>query len=246
MENKKYWFVIPIFSALVLAVAIGVVAFSSSRAADGARAILQVEEATEEPLQEPLPWKFEFGGRGEFGFGGRGDLDHGGRFRLGTSFDYDAYLANELGVSVDELNEARQATEKAALGQAVDEGVLTEEQADLMLAERALKQYIDPQELLADAFGIDPADLKAARESGHTLHDLLGDLEPEEIQDAIQSAYQDAVQQAIDDGVITLSQADLLQERGFSFRGIGRPGGDSHRHGGFEMQPSAADSDTDL
>jgi len=75
---------------------------------------------------------------------------------------------------------------------------------------------------------------------------LLGDLEPEEIQDAIQSAYQDAVQQAIDDGVITLSQADLLQERGFSFRGIGRPGGDSHRHGGFEMQPSAADSDTDL
>jgi hypothetical protein len=235
MESKKHWFVIPIVSALVLAVAIGVVAFSSSRAASGARGVLQVEDATE----EPLPWKFEFGGRGSIG--------HGGRFGLGTSFDYDAYLANELGVTVDELNEARQATEKAALDQAVTEGVITGEQADLMLAERALKQYIDPGKLLSEAFGIGAAELEAARESGQTLNDLLGDLEPEEIQDAMQSAYQDAVQQAIDDGVITQSQADQLQERGFSGRAIGRPGGDFHRHGGgFPMQPPAADSDSGL
>lgn len=234
MESKKYWFVIPIVSALVLAVAIGVVAFSSSRAASGARAVFQVEDTTE----EPLPWKPEFGGRGSFG--------HGGRFGFGTSFDYDAYLANELGVTVDELKEARQATEKAALDQAVAEGVITEEQADLMLAEQALKQYIDPQELISKAFGIDAADLEAARESGQTLNDLLGDLEPDEIQAAIQSAYQNVVQQAIDDGVITQSQADQLQERGFSGRGIGRPGGDFHRHGGFPMQPPDTDSDSGL
>ena len=227
MESKKIWFVIPAVSALVLALAIGVMAFSSSSAASSHQAVLLQEDDTE----EPLPWKHGFGGMRGFG--------RGGMFGFGTSFDYDAYMADALGVTVTELKDARQAAQQAALDQAVAEGVLTGEQAELMIARQALMQYIEYQELLSQALGIDLSDLEAARESGESLKYLFGDLEPAEVKDALQSAYEDAVDQAVADGVITGTQADQLQENGFRGRGFEMPGGGFHRHGGFPFQKPA-------
>jgi hypothetical protein len=233
MDSKKLLFVIPVVSALVLAVAVGVVAFSSSRAAIGGAAVyFQKDEQT-----EALPLRH--------GFGGSRGKGHGGKFGFGSSFDYDAFLAEELGVTEEQLQDARQAAHEAALDQAVVEGVITEEQADLILAGQALRQYIDHQELLSQALGIDITELEAAREAGEPLRDLFGDLDPVDVKEALQSAYEDAVQQAIDDGVITESQAEQLQEKGFPGRGFGKQGG-FHGHGEFPFQKPAPNSDSDL
>ena len=228
MDSKKLLFVIPVVSALVLALAVGVVAFSSSSAANSDPAVFLQEDETD----KPLPLKHGIGGRG------RGD-----RFGFGSSFDYDDFIAEELGVTVTELQEARQAAHEAALDQAVTEGKITEEQADLILAGQALRQYIDPQELLSEALGIDIADIEAARESGEPLHELFGDLGPAEIREAMHAAYEEALQQAIDDGVITESQAEQLQERGFPGRDFGKRGSGFH---GFPFQRPAPETDSDL
>ena len=226
MDSKKILFVIPVVSALVLAVAVGMVAFSSSRAANASPAVLFQEDGQAEPL--PMM----------HGFGGKRDGGHGGRFGYRTDFDYDAYLAEELGVTVEDLQNARQAAHEAALEQAVAKGVISEEQADLILAGKVLRQYIDPQEILSEALGIDVADIEAAREAGEPLRDLFGEMEPAEIKEALQSAYEDAVQQAIDDGVITESQAEQLQEKGFAGRLLGKRGGGFHGRSGFPFQKS--------
>lgn len=230
MNSKKFLLVIPVVSALVLAAAVGVMAFSSSRAATGEFAVLNQEEDND----QPGPWMGGFGGMRAFG--------HGGRFGLGTGFDYDAYIADELGVTVAELQAARQAAHEAALEQAVEEGLLTEEQAALILAGQALKQYIDPLEILSEALGIDAAEIEAAREAGEPLHELFGDMEAEEIREAMQAAYQTTVEQAIADGVITASQAAQLQEKGFPGRLPGKHRGSFHGQGGFTIPEGAPDS----
>ena len=229
MDSKKLLFAIPVVSALILALAVGVMAFSSSNAANGDTAFLGQEGEQFDP--PPLMHGFD-GMRGrEFGF------------RNGIG--YDTYLAEELGVTVEELQAARQAAHEAALEQAVTEGVITEEQADLILAGQALRQYIDPQEILSAALGMDAAEIEAAREAGEPLHELFGELEPGEIKEALRAAYEDAVQQAIDDGVITESQADLLQEKGFPGRLPGKRGGGMPGKGGFPFAKPAPESGGD-
>ena len=68
-------------------------------------------------------------------------------------------------------------------------------------------------------------------------------MEPAEIKEAMQAAYEDAVQQAIDDGVITDSQAEQLQEKGSTGRLFGKRGGGFHGRGGFSFQKPAPDPD---
>lgn len=229
MDSKRLILVIPVVSALVLAAAVGVMAFSSSSAANVDLAVFAHggEQAESPPLMH--------------GFSGKRGFGHGGKFDFRTGFDYDAYLAEELGVTVEDLQNARQAAHEAALEQAVAEGVISEEQADLILAGKALRQYIDPQEILSEALGIDVADIEAAREAGEPLRDLFGEMEPAEIKEALQSAFEDAVQQAIDDGVITADQAEQLQEKGFAGRSFGNRRG-FHRQGGFPFQKSAPET----
>ena len=233
MDSKKLLYVIPVVSALVLAVAVGVVAFSSSSAASSNLGILTEGD----DLDELPPWRADFSkfGRGE-------------RPGLADKFDYDSHLAEALGVTITELEDARQAAKEAALEQAVAEGAITQEQADLIAAHQALMQYIDHQEIFAEALGIDLSDLEAARQEGKPLLYLFGELglEPAEIKEALQSTYEDAVQQAIDDGVITESQAEQLQEKGFPGRGIGKRGGGFHGQGGFPFQRPAPEADGDL
>jgi hypothetical protein len=233
MENKKIWFTIPLISALVLAVAVGVMAFSSSSAANNRQTILAQETGPE----EMQPWKA--------GFDGKRGMGHGGRPGFGISFDYDAFIAEALGVSVEELLAARQAAHDAALEQAVTEGVITAEQAELIKAGQALRQYIDHQEILSQALGIDVADLEAAREEGKSLPYLFGELglDPADVRDALQSAYEDAIQQAVDDGVISSSQAEQLQEKSYGSRGFGKRGFGSHGRGGFQSPAPTTDND---
>ena len=233
MENRKIWFAIPLISALVLAVAVGVMAFSSSSAANNGQTILTQAGDTEniQPMKGVM--------------GAKSGLGHGGGPGFGTSFDYDAYIAEALGVSVEELQAARQGAHEAALEQAVTEGVITAEQAELIKASQALRQYIDHQEILSQVLGIDAADLEAAREEGKSLPYLFGELglEPADVQAALQSAYEDAVQQAVDDGVITSSQVEQLQDRGFGGRGFGKRGFGSPGGGGFQRPALSTDND---
>jgi len=231
MDSKKLLLAIPVVSALVLAAAIGVMAFSSSSAASEVPAFLAHEG---ESAEAPPPWH---------GFDGRG---RSGRFGFRTGFDYDAFIAEELGVTVDELQDARQAAHEAALEQAVAEGVISEEQADLMLAGQALRQYIDPQEILSKVFGIEAEDIEAAREAGEPLHELFGEMEPEEIRDALQAAFEDAIDEAVADGVITDSQAELLQEKDLGMRGLFGKWDGFRGRGGFPFPKPAPEAGGDL
>lgn len=234
MEKRSKWIVVPLIGVMALVVALGLMAFSTGRAADTVFSI----QAQDDDGQDQIPWEGGFGGkRGMRGFG------RGGKLGFGTFFDYDAFIAEELGVTAAELQAARQAAHEAALDQAVAEGVITSEQAELIKAGQALKEYVDHQEILSQALGIDTDDLEAAREGGKSIQYLLGELglEPEELKTALQSAYEDAVQQAVDDGVITQSQAEQLQAKDFGRRGFGRQEMGIHRPGGFHF-PSPAPS----
>ncbi|MFC1922779.1 hypothetical protein ACFLY4_05765 [Chloroflexota bacterium] len=239
MNKRSTLLIVPLFSALVLAIAIGVMAFSPGSASN---TVLDIQ-AQEDETEEPIPWKGGFGD-----FRGMKNFGCGGRLGFGTSFDFDAYIAEQLGVSVAELQAARQAAQEAALDQAVAEGVITAEQAELIKAGQALRQYIDHQELLSKALGIDAAELEASHQEGKSLPYLFGELglEPEDIRAAMQSALEDAIQNAVDDGVITDSQAEQLQENGFGGRGFGKQDGGFHKRGGFPFHKPAPSTDNDL
>lgn len=223
MEYRSKLIFIPLIGALVLALVISVMAFSPGSAASN---LLTIQTQEDEPDQ-PIPWKGGFGGMHGFG--------RHGMFGFRTSFDYDTFIADALGVSVTELQAARQAAADAALEQAVTEGFITEEEADLMKARQALVRYIDQHELLAAALGIDVAALEAARQDSKSMAELLDELglEAADVRDAMQAAYEDVVQQAADDGVISDAQAEEILENGFAGRMFGKRRGGFGWHGGF-------------
>jgi len=142
--------------------------------------------------------------------------------------DMQALLAEELGISVEELAAAQQAAREAAIQQLVDAGVLTAEQAELANAAADLRNYLDRHDLKAEALGMTPEALTEARLDGKTLAEILDDqsLSLSEYQDNLTSARQDALAQAVEDGVITQDQLDQLQDRmQGSFGRGGRPFG---------------------
>lgn len=74
-------------------------------------------------------------GRGFHGFFGVGD----------SAIDMNALLAEALGVTIDELAAARVEAQKLALAAAVESGRITQEQADQVRAQQALKTYMQEQ-----------------------------------------------------------------------------------------------------
>jgi hypothetical protein len=76
-------------------------------------------------------------------------LNNAGRFhgKFGLSFaggtDHNTFLADALGISVDELQAARLEAYQARLQAMVDAGYLSQEQADLMAAQKAVQAYVD-------------------------------------------------------------------------------------------------------
>ena len=144
--------------------------------------------------------------------------------------DMQALLAEALGIEVEELEAAQQAANESAIQQLLDQGQLTEEQAELARAANRLKSYLDREAFVAEALGISAADLKAAIAEGQTLSDLLDEqgLDSATYRENLAGAEQAAIAQAVEDGVITQEQADQLQERGPGRFGFGPGRGGFH------------------
>lgn len=165
------------------------------------------------------------------------DCFHGrgrGGFPDGDRGDRDAELAEALGITVEELQAAQQEVREARIAQMVEDGVLTLDQANLMLAMDALKGYMDRDAVMAEVLGLSIEEFEAAREDG-SLRDLLANITPAELQEKMQAAMENALQQAVDDNVITSEQADLVREHMADGVGMGFHhgfGGHGH-HGGF-------------
>jgi hypothetical protein len=184
--------------------------------AAGGVAVLAQDDAPDNPA---LP-----SGRGSFhGHGGYHGRDQGAN---------DEDLAEALGITAEELQAARQKVYADRLRQAVEDGTLTQDQANTLLAMQALKGYLDHGAIMAQALGLSLEEFDAANEDGTALRDLLADITPADLQERMQSAVEDAVQQAVEDNVITAEQAALVLERlqdGLDMRGAY---GDHHGFGG--------------
>ena len=146
--------------------------------------------------------------------------------------DKEALLADALGITTDELQAAREEAHEAAIAQAVDEGIITQEQADEMARHRTLREdYLNHEALLAEALGMSVEELEAARAEGQTLSELLEaqGLDATTVRDRLLEAHEAALEQAVADGVLTQEEADEMQ---FGFgRGGMMPGGPEMRRG---------------
>jgi hypothetical protein len=208
MEKRKKWTQIILIGGLVLALALGAMAFIP-------QAVLAQDENPETP-NTPL-----FGKRGmPGGFGKPGMPGSGG------DIDYDAYLAEALGISVEDLQAAREIAKAKALDEAIDKGYITEEQVAMMEARQAVMGYIDPEALKEelDAFKQDGADLRS------------------DLKAVFEEAMQAAVDQALENGDIDQDQADQFLEGGFGGKFGGRgglPGRGGFPHPQFEIQPDS-------
>lgn len=172
------------------------------------------------------------------------------------------YLAEALGISVEELEAAHEQAAEAAIAEAVDADLITQAQADAMLSGRGgalrgrmggwLNQGgIDFNAHLADALGISVDELDAAREEAGELQlaaaiesgritqeqaDLMQARkalsESEDFRSSMQAAFESAIDQAVASGLITQAQADLILEKMSESGGFGGFGG-HHAPGGF-------------
>jgi hypothetical protein len=273
--KKKNWlyFLMGGFLALVVAIGIGSVLAQTGE-----------EQATPEAQETPAPTAPDATAPDttapdatvpDFGRHGRGGF-------LGDMGADDEALANALGITVDELDAAKQEAREAAIAQAVADGLLTQEQADQLLANgvggRGWHFGGDQDTYLADALGISVEELQAARDEvfAAQLADMVtagtitqeqadlvlarravqSRLDTDAIQAAVQSAYEDAVAQALADGAITQEQADQFFSdlsagsfglgHGFGFDGFGHGGGRGFGGPrGFGFGPGSATPDTD-
>lgn len=182
-------------------------------------------------------------------FGRSGRL--GGFGHSGSRDGGDEYLAEALGITVEELQAARETAYAAYLADAVAAGEITQAQADELLARQRLSSYIDHEALVAEALGLSVDELEAALAGGQSLSDLMTaqGLTAETLQTALQTAYEAAIARAVADGVITQAQADAYLSASANFglfgghHGFG--GGRGGRgHGGGFSRPDDTDPDT--
>jgi len=179
--NFKKLMVMVVVGALVVSGAVGAVVYRSASAASAAQTGSTDTGTTGEIPPGP-------------GMGGE-------RFGKGPGGYSDEDLATVLGISVDELTAAYQTANEAALGQAVEAGLITQAQADEMKSQDSAIPFgmgrggwlkdsdIDFDALLADALGITVDELKAA----------------------YTQAFYAQIDQAVTDGTLTQEQADLMK-----------------------------------
>jgi len=148
------------------------------------------------------------------------------------------YLADALGITLDELTAAQTKAREAGIRQVVKDGLITQAQADAMLNKtgadlRGVRidlhgANLDQQKYLADALGISTEELQAAKETAakaelaQTVTDgRLTQAQADQItaESALQKYISDkgffksAVESAVKDGVITQTQADTILSR---------------------------------
>lgn len=217
MDRSKKWSLLVI--AGVLALMLGLL--GSIALAQGSTPEAEVPAQESEVTPETNGW-FGFGHRGGFGS------------RFGDNTNWLENLAEALGITVGELDDAQERAFAASVADAVTAGQITQEQADQILAQHALKSYIDRQAILATALGMSTDDLEAALAGGKSIVDLMVEqgIDSTTLQANAKAAYEAAVQQAVADGVITQAQADeILAGNGLNLFGRGGFGG-GHRGGG--------------
>jgi len=225
MDKRIKWLFFIAGGVFVLALIVGVLLRSNGTAA--ALAAEATPDATEEPDGAPTPKDRD---RKALPMPFRGDK--GGSKGGGYMAGYEENLAEALGITVDELNNAKDEAFKATVEEAVADERITQEQADQILAHRALRGYIDQKALMAAALGISVEDMQAALDGGKSMQDLMEEagLDRATFQEKYQAAYEAAVQQAVSDGVITQAQADqVLSNPGKGMNAW--PGGDHHGRG---------------
>jgi len=129
-----------------------------------------------------------------------------------SGIDMDALLAEALGITAAELQEAREQAFSDSLAQGVADGRISEEQAELMKAHHALRDYIKPDELMAQALGITKDQLQSYHEQGLSFDEIIAELglTEEQVSDAHQAALEAVIGQAAEEGIITQAQADLV------------------------------------
>jgi hypothetical protein len=113
------------------------------------------------------------------------------------------YLAEALGITTDELDTAQQAAYEAGMAQAVDQGLITQEEVDALKSDDGTLPYshrrsswltknsIDFEALLAEALGISV----------------------EQLQEAKLTAQNARIDQAVADGELTEEQALVMKAR---------------------------------
>ena len=246
---SKKWKWISILSSVVLTFVIaGAWLLSTATTASAA-------EITAEDLQTLTQSATEPGLLGE------GYLAHGGWGRGGRGSSIDALrlqsqqlLADALGITVEQLQEAYETARLAAIEQAVEHGIITQEEADEMAAKKetaeALQSYLGRDVLLAQALDMTVEELDAAYAEGKSLSDLLSEagLDAATVRENLQAAREAALAQAVEDGVISQEQADEMSERmpmsgGPGMRGPGGRGGVEGRGGPGGMRPQRPDAD---
>lgn len=144
-----------------------------------------------------------------------------------------AQLLEDAGLTAEEFRAALEAALPGLVEQALADGAITQEQADIILENGLhkrggpggggpafpgnnfpLSSYIEAA--MADVLGMSVEELQAAKEAGTRLSELLetAGLTVEEFRAAMEAAIPSIVEQALADGVITQAQADYILENG--------------------------------
>ncbi len=129
---------------------------ATTAAIDKALADGLITQAQADALKQHSGMGGRFWGHGLFGMLGL----------TGSTIDMDALLADALGITTDELADARVEAQNLALAAAVDAGYLTQEQADQLKAEQALRGYLQEQGFLDQARSLFESFVQRAVQAG--------------------------------------------------------------------------------
>jgi uncharacterized SAM-binding protein YcdF (DUF218 family) len=146
--------------------------------------------------------------------------------------DFVAKLAANLGIDQDKVTAAIEATKKQMLDEAVQQGKITQEQADKIAArkdrgfcgfgfgEGKMGHRSRNLDGIANILGITSEQLKAELESGKDMKDILTEhgLTMEQFREKMQEQRKAEIERDVAEGKITREQADkMLQNKGFRF-----------------------------
>lgn len=162
-------------------------------------------------------------------------------------------LLAQQGIDPEEFRSAMAAARAAAVQKLLDEGTITQAQADQILRHEGRHGRHDGpdgrsrgpfaeifpqgtrQQILAGALGITVEELEAAHAAGKSLPELVEELglNLADVQTNVRASFEAMVAQAVADGTITQAQADQILSHRFrggpggprGGRGLGNPGG---------------------